>query len=463
MIAITNGVVVSQGAEFVGYVVVDGDKIVAMGKGEFDAKAVDAAWKESASFCAAKSSRLENIEVVDACGGYIMAGVIDDQVHFREPGMTEKADIESEAIAAIAGGVTTFMDMPNNKPAATTIELLEAKYDRASQVSVANYSFYFGATNDNIDQIVALNPKTVCGVKVFMGSSTGNMLVDRKQALEDIFSKSKVLVATHCEDEDIVSANMKAAFAEFGDEIPMELHPKIRSEEACYKSSSFAVGLAKKFGTRLHVLHLTTAREMELFASGEVGKIGQATKKRVTNEVCAHHLWFCDKDYDTLGGKIKCNPAIKTISDRDALRDALKNGVIDVVATDHAPHLFAEKEMPYTKCPSGLPLVQHSLVAMLEMFDPISVTKYMSENVADCFDVEKRGYLKVGYFADITIIAKQKWRVSKENILYKCGWSPLEGVEFKHKVTHTFVNGNLIYANGVVSRDIKGERVTFNR
>lgn len=435
---IENGIIVTGGESFVGYLVIEGEVITKIGRGDAPLE-------------------YKNGEVVNARGGYIMAGAIDDQVHFREPGMTEKADIESESMAAIAGGVTSFMDMPNNKPAATTIELLEAKYSRAAEVSMANYSFYLGATNDNIDQICKLNKESVCGVKVFMGSSTGNMLVDRREALEAIFSKSEVLVATHCEDEDIVSANLKAAFAEFGDNIPMELHPKIRSAEACYKSSSFAVDLAKRFGTRLHVLHLTTGREMELFSEGSVGG------KRITSEVCAHHLWFSEADYDTYGGKIKCNPAIKSVEDRNALRDALRSGRLDVVATDHAPHLLSEKEQPYTKCPSGLPLIQHSLVMMLEMFDVKDVTRWMSENVAQCFGVVRRGLLKEGYFADVVVVEKQNWTVSRDSVLYKCGWSPMEGCEFKHKVVCTIVNGNVVFKDGNFNKNARGRRLEFER
>lgn len=435
---IENGVVVTGGEAFAGFLVVDGDRIVRVGRGVAQAR-----------------DRVG--EVIDARGGYIMAGVIDDQVHFREPGMTDKADIESEAAAAVAGGVTSFMDMPNNKPAATTVELLEAKYKRASEVSVANYSFYMGATNDNIDQICAIDKRAVCGVKVFMGSSTGNMLVDRRTALEDIFSKSEVLVATHCEDEDIVSANLKAAFAKWGDDIPMSEHPNIRSAEACFKSSSFAVNLAKQFGTRLHVLHLTTAREMELFSAGEIDE------KRITSEVCAHHLWFCDEDYKRKGGAIKCNPAIKTKSDRDALRAALESGRLDVVATDHAPHLWSEKQQPYTKCPSGLPLVQHSLVMMLEMFEPEKVTKWMSENVAKCFAVKQRGVLKEGYYADVVVVEKEKWTVDKNGLLYKCGWSPMEGQQFGHKVCCTIVNGQVVFKDGVLNKNVRGRRIEFER
>lgn len=435
---IENGIVVTSKECFEGYVYVEGEKIAKVGRG-------------------AAGDNLKNGCVINAQGGYIMAGVIDDQVHFREPGMTDKATIESEARAAVAGGVTSFMDMPNNKPAAVTLELLEAKYKRASEVSVTNYSFYMGATNDNTGEIAKLDPKRVCGVKVFMGSSTGNLLVDRLQALEDIFRQSPVLVATHCENEAIVSANLKAAFEKYGDNIPMELHPQIRSAQACVKSSSEAMELARKYNTRLHILHITTARECEMFTTEKL------SVKRITGEVCVHHLWFCDKDYAKLGGKIKCNPAIKSEKDRDALRKALEEGRLDVVATDHAPHLASEKVAPYTKCPSGLPLVQHSLVTMLEIWEPKKVTKWMSENVADCFQIKSRGRIEEGYYADLVVVQKEKWTVNKNNIFYKCAWSPFEGVEFSHKVSHTIVNGNVAFENETVDDNVRGKRIEFDR
>lgn len=440
MLLIHNGTIVTQGRSFLGYVVVQRERIVAVREG------------------AVPSEVLERSErTIDACGGLVLPGVIDDQVHFREPGMTDKGDIGSESRAAVAGGVTSFMEMPNTKPAATTHELLELKYERAAEVSPANYSFYLGATNDNVKEIEKTDPTRVCGVKIFMGSSTGNMLVDRRSALEAIFECSPVLVATHCEDEGMVQANLRKAFEEFGDNIPLAMHPQIRSAQACYRSSIQAAELATKYGARLHILHLSTALEMSIFDAKPL------KDKKITGEVCAHHLWFSEQDYAAKGNSIKCNPAIKSVADRQALRDALLGGKLDVVATDHAPHTWAQKQNPYTTCPSGLPLVQHSLAMMLEMFDCQTVVQKMCHNPAILFGVEGRGFLREGYFADIVVVKKEQWTVSKENIMYKCGWSPLEGDTLGHRVSHTIVNGQIAFQDGYINDAVRGQRLRFKR
>lgn len=405
---------------------------------------------------------------VDARGSLVIPGVVDDQVHFREPGLTDKGDIRSESRAAAAGGVTTYMEMPNTRPAATTIELLEQKFDRAAECSAVNYSFYLGATNDNIDQIESVDPERICGVKVFMGSSTGNMLVDSDDALANIFRNSPVLVATHCEQEEIVKSNMAAARQLFdtdhGGDIPPFVHPLIRSAEACYRSTAHAVELATRYGGRLHVLHLSTARELELFeASREI------ENKSITCEVCAHHLYFSDADYATRGNMIKWNPAIKTEADREALRAGVRSGRVDVVATDHAPHLLSEKQRPYMEAPSGGPLVQHSLAVMLTMaargvFSVEQVVDRMCHAPARLFGLRERGVLCAGYFADIAIVETGlDWEVSREGLLYKCGWSPLEGERLTARVSHTFVNGEMVYSDGVVNESVRGHRVEFDR
>lgn len=409
-------------------------------------------------------SKLKADTTIDAQGKYLIPGVIDDQVHFREPGLTHKATIYTESKAAVAGGVTSFMEMPNTVPQTTTIEELDKKFAIAQENSWVNYSFYFGATNDNIDQIKRVSPKHVCGVKVFMGSSTGNMLVDNPSALEAIFKSSPVLVATHCEDEQTIQNNLKYYKEKYGEEIPFHIHPLIRSAEACYLSSSMAVELAKKYGTRLHLLHLSTAKEMELL--DDQTPLGQ---KRITGEVCVHHLWFSDKDYQRMGWRIKWNPAVKAEADRLALMEALKSGKLDVIATDHAPHTVEEKSSSYLQSPSGGPLVQHSLVAMLELASQnlISVEKViekMCHAPADLFEIEQRGYIREGYFADLVLVDPQNpWQVNKDNILYKCGWSPFEGNTFGTKVTHTLVNGQLVYHNGTFSERPKGKALVFNR
>jgi dihydroorotase len=401
---------------------------------------------------------------IDFTGKYILPGVIDDQVHFRDPGLIHKGDLESESKAAVAGGVTSFMDMPNTIPNVLSQEVLEEKYRAAVGRSWANYSFYMGVSNSNADEVLKTNPKNVCGIKIFLGASTGNMLVDDIHSLEKIFSESKMLIAVHCEDENIIQYNLINAKVKYGDTIPVSQHPVIRSEEACHFSSSFAIELAKKHKTRLHVLHLSTAKEMELF-SNDLPLID----KLITAEVCCHHLWFTDNDYDQKGTLIKWNPAIKKASDRDALLSALLNDKIDIVATDHAPHTLIEKENTYLNSPSGAPMVQHSLVLMLEMMHQgkISLNKVvekMCHAPARLFKVSERGFIREGYFADLVVVdLASPWKVSTDNIHYKCGWSPLNGQEFHSKVEATFVNGKLVYRNGEFFAKGQGKRLLFNR
>ncbi|MGC6429046.1 MAG: dihydroorotase [Flavobacteriales bacterium] len=403
-------------------------------------------------------------EVIEAKGLHLMPGVIDDQVHFREPGLTHKADIQSEARAAVAGGITSFMEMPNTKPQALTQELLEEKYKKAEKVSVANYSFFMGASNDNLEEVLKTNPRNVGAIKIFMGSSTGNMLVDNQDVLEQIFSKSKMLIAVHCEDEDIIRENTENYRKIYGEDVPIQLHPLIRSDKACYKSSSMAIDLAKKHNTRLHVFHLSTAIEMDLLDN----KL-PLEDKMITAEVCIHHLWFDDSFYNDKGTLIKWNPAVKTKKDREAVFNALLENKIDVIATDHAPHTLQEKQNTYFKAPSGGPLVQHALVAMLEFYHQgkISLEKIvekMSHSPAICFKIEKRGFIKIGYWADLVLVdLNDCWTVTKDNILYKCGWSPFEDQEFKSKVKYTFVNGHLAYNNGKINDSKKGKRLLFDR
>lgn len=405
-----------------------------------------------------------NYTIVDAEGSFLLPGVIDDQVHFREPGLTHKGTIATESKAAVAGGTTSFIEQPNTVPNAITQELLEQKYEIARQSSYANYSFMMGGTNTNLDELLKTNPKNVAGIKLFLGSSTGNMLVDDQEALEKIFLSTKMLIAVHCEDEGTIKANLEQYKAEYGENIPVKFHHLIRSTEACYLSSSRAIELAKKTGARLHVFHLSTAKEMELFTN----KI-PLEEKQITAEVCVHHLWFTDKDYETKGSLIKWNPAVKTQDDQDALWKALLDDRIDVIATDHAPHTLEEKNNPYMSSPSGGPLVQHSLVLMMEAYakGKISVEKIvekMCHNPARIFKIEKRGFVREGYFADLVIVNPHlPWNVKKENLLYKCGWSPLEGMNLKSRVTHTFVNGKLVYQNGKVKEVLAGQRLTFDR
>ena len=402
--------------------------------------------------------------VIDADGKYLLPGVIDDQVHFREPGLTHKGDIESESRAAIAGGVTSFIEQPNTVPNAVTQQLLEEKYKIAAEKSLANYSFMMGGTNDNLEEVLQTNPRNVAGIKLFLGSSTGNMLVDNPETLENIFSKTKMLIAVHCEDEATIRANTEKYRKEFGDDIPMKFHHLIRSEEACYISSSKAVELAEKTGARLHVFHVSTAKETELFRNDIPLK-----DKKITAEVCVHHLTFTDVDYETKGTLIKWNPAVKTQKDKDGLWKALLDDRIDVIATDHAPHTWEEKQNVYTKAPSGGPLVQHTLVLMIENFKNGKITlekivEKMCHNPAILFQIEKRGFIREGYKADVVLVdLNDNSTVTKENILYKCGWSPFEGSVFHSKITHTFVNGNLVYENGKVADEKFGERLLFER
>lgn len=443
-ILIKNAKIVNEGTIFEGDLLIENDLIVDI--------------SESIS---AKSS---DCTIIDAEGNYLIPGAIDDQVHFREPGLTHKGDIESESRAAVAGGITSFIEQPNTVPNAVTQEILEEKYKIAAQNSFANYSFMMGATNDNLEEVLKTNPKNVAGIKIFLGSSTGNMLVDDEATLEKIFSSTKMLIAVHCEDEATIQANLAQYKEEYGEDIPVTVHHLIRSAEACYLSSSKAVALAKKTGARLHIFHLSTAREMELFTN----KI-PLEEKKITAEVCVHHLWFTNDDYATKGNFIKWNPAVKTAEDRDALWEALLDDRIDVIATDHAPHTKEEKKQKYLQAPSGGPLVQHAVVAMFEAHHKgkISVEKIvekMAHNPAKIFKIEKRGFIRKGYYADLVIVnAGMPWSVKPENILAKCGWSPFEGYTFKSRVTHTFVNGKLVY-NSFKIKDIRaGKRLLFDR
>ena len=423
-----------------------------------------------------KNSRIEKIreqitqvdssvKEINGEGKYLLPGAIDDQVHFREPGLTHKATIYTEARAAVAGGVTSFMEMPNTIPNALTQELLEDKYSIASKTSLANYSFFMGTSNNNADEVLKTNDKRkdVCGIKIFMGSSTGNMLVDSPNTLDKIFRESEVLIATHCEDERIIKENLEKIRKE-NRELTAADHPVIRNEDACYESSLLAIQIAKKYDTRLHILHISTEKELPLFTN-----MLPLKEKRITAEVCVHHLHFTSNDYARLGNKIKCNPAIKAPHNREGLWKALLDDRLDVIATDHAPHTLEEKNEPYEKAHAGLPLVQHSVLLMLHYYKQgkISLEKIaekMSHAVADCFQIKDRGYIREGYFADLVLIdMKQQTKVSKENILYKCGWSPLEGFEFPATITHTFVNGHLVYGNGIWDESNKGLRLSFNR
>ncbi len=441
---IKNAKIVNEGSIFNGDILIEGAYI-----------------KEINDSISAKSA---DVNIIDAEGKFVFPGVIDDQVHFREPGLTQKATIESESKAAIAGGITSFIEMPNTNPQTTTIEKLNEKFDIAARTSYANYSFMFGGTNDNLDEILKVDAKQVAALKLFLGSSTGNMLVDNPEVLEKIFSSTDLLIAVHCEDETTIKNNFEKYTQEFGDDIPIKYHPKIRSEEACYISSSKAIELAKKTGARLHVFHLSTGKETKLFSNKMPLK-----DKKITAEVCIHHLWFTDQDYDEKGTLIKWNPAVKTESDRAQLWKALLDGRIDVVATDHAPHTIKEKNNVYTKAPSGGPLVQHALPAMLEMYHKgkISIQKIiekMCHNPAILFQIEKRGFIKEGYFADLVLVdLNNPWTVKKENIIYKCGWSPFEGTTFKSRITHTFVNGVLAYDNFKFNTNKFARQLTFNR
>ena len=402
-------------------------------------------------------------EIIDVKGSFILPGCIDDQVHFREPGLTHKASIYSESRAAVAGGITSYMEMPNTVPNATTQELLQDKYDIASKNSLANFSFFMGATNDNLEEVLKTDPKRVCGIKVFMGSSTGNMLVDNKETLEGLFSNVSMLIATHCEDEQTIQRNLQDAKEKYGENIPIEQHPVIRNEEACYLSSSLAVSLAKKHNARLHVLHISTAKETTLFDAET-----PLAKKNITAEACVHHLWFTEDDYSTFGTKIKWNPAVKSKSDREGIWAALLDNRIDVVATDHAPHTLEEKNNNYLNAPSGGPLVQHALLSMFEHAKngKISIERIvekMAHNPAILFRIEKRGFLREGYFADLVVVKPEAGEVvAKENILYQCQWSPFEGTKFSYSIDKTFVNGSLVYDRGQIIEAGIGNRLSFN-
>jgi dihydroorotase len=443
-VLIKNVHIVNEGKIVKGDVLVEGDRI-----------------SEVSESISAKSG---DTKIIDGDGCYLLPGMIDDQVHFREPGLTHKATIESESKAAVAGGITTFIEMPNTVPQATTIELLEEKFARAAETSWANYSFMFGGTNDNLEEILKVDETKVAGLKLFLGSSTGNMLVDDPEVLEEIFSKTNLLISVHCEDEATIQANLDKFKTEYGDDIPMSFHPVIRSEEACYLSSSKAIELAKKTGARLHVFHLSTAKEAALFS-----KKKKLADKKITAEVCIHHLWFTNDDYAEKGSKIKWNPAVKTQKDKDGLWKALLEGRIDVIATDHAPHTLEEKNNVYTKAPSGGPLVQHALVALLEMHHRgvISLEKIVEKtahNPAILFEIKDRGYIRKGYKADLVLVdLNAPWTVNSENILYKCGWSPFEGTSFKSRITHTLVNGKVAYEHLKFPNRTHGERITFNR
>jgi dihydroorotase len=389
--------------------------------------------------------------------------MIDDQVHFREPGLTHKGDIATESAAAVAGGITTYMEMPNVNPLTINAQALEDKYQRATGRSHANFAFYLGASNDNLEEIKNLDPQAACGVKVFMGASTGNMLVDDPEVLDGIFAHAPILVATHCEDSPMIQANEALAREKYGEEVPFSEHPNIRSEEACWKSSSFAVALAKKHGTRLHVLHITTAKELALFEPGEL------KGKRITAEACVHHLWFSQEDYARLGAQIKCNPAVKRKEDRDAILQAVAEGRIDIIATDHAPHTWEEKQGSYFKAPAGLPLVQHALPSLLDHYQAgrlslETIVQKVCHNPAEAFQVKDRGYLREGYFADLVLVDLQKeTTVTKESLLYKCGWSPFEGHTFQNRIVTTLVNGGIAWHEGQPGQKIHGQRLTFNR
>ncbi len=402
-------------------------------------------------------------EVIDLQGKYLLPGCIDDQVHFREPGLTHKANIATESRAAVAGGITAFMEMPNTVPNALTQELLEQKFDIAAKTSIANHSFFMGASNDNLDEVLKTDIRNVCGVKIFMGSSTGNMLVDKEQALEAFFEKCPpVLIATHCEDEATIRANIEKYRNIYGEDVPIEMHPVIRNEEACYLSSSLAVRLAKKYDTRLHILHISTAKELELFDNSI-----PLEQKKITAEACIHHMWFSEEDYKTKGNFIKWNPAVKKASDREAIFQAVLDNKIDVIATDHAPHTLEEKQQSYFNAPSGGPLVQHALQAMLEKVEEGKITiervvEKMAHAPAVLFRIEKRGYIREGYFADLVVVDKKPYTVEKSNLLYKCGWSPFEGTTFSYAIDKTFVNGSLVFSDGKIIEGTNGSRMTFD-
>ena len=403
-------------------------------------------------------------QVIDLEGKFLLPGIVDDQVHFREPGLTHKGRIYTEARAAVAGGITSFMEMPNTIPQALSQELLEDKYLIGAKDSLANYSFFMGASNENLEEVLKTDPKRVAGVKIFMGSSTGNMLVDDKEVLNSIFSKCKMLIAVHCEDEQTIRTNSAKMKAEYGEDLPIRFHPVIRNDEACYKSSSMAIELAKKHDTRLHILHISTAKETALFRNDIPLK-----EKKITAEACIHHLWFDERSYDEKGTLIKWNPAVKSLKDKEAIWSALLDDRIDIIATDHAPHTLEEKQNTYFNAPSGGPLVQHALVAMLEFYHQGKVSlewivTKMCHAPADCFQLKDRGFIREGFFADLVVVDPNKpWKVTKQNILYQCAWSPFEGTVFKSSVSKTFVNGNLVYNQGVFDETTRGMRLEFDR
>lgn len=442
---IHNATIINEGKSFIGELLIRDELIVAVGKpGQIRTN--------------------PGTVKIDSSGLLVMPGVIDEHVHFRDPGLTDKGDIHSESIAAAAGGITSFMDMPNTIPPAVNIETLEEKYRRGSENSLINYSFYIGATNNNLNEILRAEPGNICGIKLFMGSSTGNMQMDDTDALRELFRNAHIPLAVHCEDEITIKNNTSIFLGKYGEEMPARMHPLIRSRDACYISSSFAVRLAQEYNTRLHILHLSTADEMKLLSS-EL----PAGEKRITGEVCVHHLWFDDSYYDKLGTLIKWNPAIKTHFDRESLIDAVTNDRIDVIATDHAPHTYNEKLKKYFNAPSGAPLVQHSLVMMLELYHRkiVSLEKIvekMCHNPATLFRIKKRGFIREGYYADLCIVDPDRpWTVSKDNILYKCGWSPLEGTTFRSKVRRTLVNGTIVFNDGIIEENYRGQRLQFDR
>jgi dihydroorotase len=443
-ILIRNATVVNEGQQFTGYVLISGQRIKAVGAGHIEPEG--------------------GCEIVDATGLLLLPGIIDCHVHFREPGITRKADLSSESRAAVAGGVTSFFEMPNTQPQTITLQLLEQKMALAAEKSLANYSFFLGASNDNIEEIVNADPHTVCGVKVFFGASTGNMLVDNIGTLEEIFKRSPIPVAAHCEDETTVRSNTEAMRLKYGEDIPVEMHPVIRNSEACFRSSELAVSLARKHNTRLHITHLSTAAEIGLLDNAL-----PLSQKRITAEACTHYLWFCDEDYARLGMKLKVNPAIKSSADRSALLQGLLDNKVDIISTDHAPHLEEEKANTYFKSPSGTPLVQHSLTAMLQLVKQgkiglTAMVEKMCHAPAICYTIEKRGFIRPGYFADLVLVnPDHKTTVQKENILYKCGWSVFEGTTFDSQIEKTYVNGHPVFDKGTINDAVKGLRLTFDR
>ena len=444
-ILIKNATIINEGRTFRGDLLIKDELIVSIGSPD-------------------QSEIRQDTKIIDAKGLLLIPGVIDDQVHFREPGLTHKGDIYSESRAAVAGGVTSFMDMPNTNPQTISIDVLNEKYLIGSESSFANYSFYLGATNTNLNEVLDVDPSSVCGIKLFMGSSTGNMLVDNETALRELFAKTALIVTAHCEDEPMIRKNSEIYRGKYGEGVPVKMHSMIRSREACFKSSSHAVNLAREFNTRLHILHLSTADELKLFNNNL-----PLNEKRITGEVCVHHLWFDESSYDDLGTLIKWNPAIKTRFDRDALINGVKNNLIDIIATDHAPHTLAEKTNTYFKAPSGGPLIQHSLVIMLELwhrkvFSLEKIVEMMCHNPAILFNIRKRGFIREGYQADLCLVdPASPWRVSKDNLLYKCRWSPFEGVTFHSKVVKTIVNGTIVYNDGLINEDYRGQRLMFDR